>query len=178
MMWGPCRAFSVGNICVTLCPMPPSSLHPGNWGQGHNAGPAHSVLLPLPLYLHCQYARCSSELVLTDSISLRLSPSIVWDLTAFCQLLLMDSPTESSFLSRRDSLLFSSCLLSPLVIKGEAWLQLQFVLIYGSKREERGKCSFTLLRPLPFLLLWDSLPLWVGFNKMMYLWAWKILTAR
>lgn len=57
---------------------------------------------------------------------------------------------QSRFLSRGDCLLFSSCLLSPLVIKGEAWLQLQFVLLHSSQGEERGIFT-TIINTTTFL---------------------------
>lgn len=142
-MWGLGQSFSPGYMCIAQLPLPGESRLETRCRACSLCFAPFATLSLLSAYL--------LEPVLTDSISLRLSPSIVWALTVFCQPLLTDSPTESSFLSRPDGPLFSPCLLSPLVIKGDAWLQLQFVLRQSSKREERRKGIVTLTKTTAFL---------------------------
>ena len=107
-LWGLRRLSVYVHRCPVLpCARCPPAASPGELRTGAQCRVCSLCFAPFATLSPLSVAL---EQVLTDSISLRLSPSIVWGL-------LRDRPTESRFLSRRDSPLFSSCLLSALVSK-------------------------------------------------------------
>lgn len=86
---------------------------------------------------------------------------------------LMDNTSRPDFLSRPDSLLFSSSLLSPPVIEREVWLRLRLGLIgssevekaqgrEGKRRRRRERSSITVIIALMFIAVPSSfaLTLW------------------
>lgn len=169
--WG----FSPGSMCGAPFQLPPSSLCLGNEDRDAVQGPLtlfHSLCRFISAVIMLLWA--GADWLNFPAVEPRHCLGSAGALSA----LLMDSPTESSFLSRRDARCFLLVSYHPLSLKERPGFSFNLCWYTAVKRKREGKCSWPFFKPLHFLLLWDSLPLWKRLNQRIYLWAYKSLNCQ